>query len=926
MIALAILGATLFIQREREVFQRGAADRIRALVTALDAELNGHIEALTTLSSSVHLEKDNLRAFHEDALRVLKSQPDWFNIHLALPSGRQVVNALRPFGLPLNDVAERPSFDRVLQTKQRVVGDMVRGPLSGLYQFAVRVPVLRNGTVRYVVSAVIKTEVVDRLLSPQQLRHDWVGGVLDRNNRIVARTLAPKESVGQLASDSLRAARTRAPEGWFRGSTREGQEVYASYSHSQFSGWVVALGIPATAVEAAERATIWIAMTGIATATLLALLLALAMSSRLSAPIVFLASAARTMGHGERPYLSGDSEIEEIGYLAKALEDAATATRAREETQGRLAAIVDSSRDAIISYSLDGIVLTWNHGAEQLFGYSVEESRGRHISFIVPPERASEREQVFSAVSRGESRELETIRVKKNGSRVEVALSLSPIRNASGEVVGISAAMRDITARRRAAERLRETAEALREADRRKDEFIATLSHELRNPLGPIRNAVRILKTPNCPEATLNWCRDVIDQQVAYMARLLEDLLDVSRITRDKLELRKEIVALDAIIRNAVEISRPFIEENAHTIAVDLPAEPVCVDGDPARLTQVFVNLLNNAAKYMERGGHIGVSARLASSSETCGAPAEEAVPDKEVMVSIKDSGIGIPADLLPHIFEVFFQADSSIERRQGGLGIGLTLARSLIELHGGRVEAKSAGAGKGSEFIVRLPLARDGLSDNLAQNTAPPIKPAGHVRRVLVIEDGIAQAKTLAMLLEVMGCRTRVARDGMSALAVAEEFLPDLALIDIGLPGLTGYEVARRMRLIKGLENIVLIAQTGWGREEDREQSWHAGFDYHLTKPIDHQLLEKILMETALPELNRTGEKSREFYKDYIVTSRATYDAASKSWMPVVALSWRQGRDFHLHKLNASRTFDVEAEAIAEGFVMGRHWVDQQL
>jgi signal transduction histidine kinase/ActR/RegA family two-component response regulator len=457
--------------------------------------------------------------------------------------------------------------------------------------------------------------------------------------------------------------------------------------------------------------------------------------------------------------------------------------------------------------------------------------------------------------------------LRHDGEYRWIADSGVPFYGPNGDFTGYIGSAMDITERRH-------VQEALYEADRRKDEFLATLSHELRNPIAPIRNAVQVLKTIDPAEPRLEWCRNVIDQQIAYMARLMEDLLDVSRITRDKLELRKQIIELREVIRTAVATSGPPIEAAGHKLVVILPPENMPVNADSTRLAQVFVNILNNAAKYMEKGGQIWLGAKvipavtsertfsslspetagdsaplppLAARAETLPAIAQVAGKGngtaKEVIVSIKDTGIGISAALLPRIFDMFTQADASHEHSRGGLGIGLTLARHLINLHGGSIEANSEGVGKGSEFIVRLPLAEPcrELREYRAQAPAPARK--SHVlKRILVIDDVHVQATSMAMLLEIMGFEVRIARDGPSALARVQEFLPDAALIDIGLPGMNGYDLARRIRALPQLKGIVLIAQTGWGRDMDRERSREAGFNYHLTKPIDHQLLEKIL------------------------------------------------------------------------------------
>ena len=356
-----------------------------------------------------------------------------------------------------------------------------------------------------------------------------------------------------------------------------------------------------------------------------------------------------------------------------------------EQAAASLAAIVDSSDDAIISKDLNGIITSWNEGAERLFGYSAEEAIGQSITMLIPPDRRDEEPEILSRLRRGERVDhFDTIRIRKDGSRFRF-----PSRFRRSETAAAaSSAHRRSPATSPSASR---SEAALKEADRRKDEFLATLAHELRNPLAPIRNAVQILKAKGPPDPELQWGRDVIDRQVQVMARLLDDLLDVSRISRNKLELRKERVELATVVEAALETSRPLIEAGGHELTVTLPPEPIHLDADPVRLAQVFANLLNNAAKYTEEGGRIWLTAERQGS---------------DVIVSVKDNGIGIVAEMLPRIFEIFAQSPRASTRSQGGLGIGLSLVKGLVELHGGSIEAHSEGADRGSEFVVRLPVA----------------------------------------------------------------------------------------------------------------------------------------------------------------------------------------------------------------------------
>ncbi len=366
--------------------------------------------------------------------------------------------------------------------------------------------------------------------------------------------------------------------------------------------------------------------------------------------------------------------------------------------------------------------------------------------------------------------------------------------------------------------------QALKEADRRKDEFLAVLAHELRNPLAPVRNAIEILRATASTSPQLQWTHDVIDRQVRQLSRLVDDLLDVSRITSGKIELRRERVQLSAAVRIALEACRPLIERGGHELTVRTPRHPVWLDADLARVAQVLSNLLNNAAKYTRSGGHIWLTA------ERSGGMA---------VVRVRDNGLGIDPSMLTRIFDMFTQAGGSGAHSQGGLGIGLTLVRRLVELHGGCVEAHSDGIGRGSEFVVRLPVSPVDAANDPQVKDAPG-EPQ-QKRRILVVDDNRDAADSLCMLLKARGHEVRVAYDGLEAVGAAVAFRPDVVLLDIGLPKLSGNEAARRIREARG-DEVLLIAVTGWGQEEDRRRALESGFDHHLTKPVDPAEITRII------------------------------------------------------------------------------------
>jgi PAS domain S-box-containing protein len=398
-----------------------------------------------------------------------------------------------------------------------------------------------------------------------------------------------------------------------------------------------------------------------------------------------------------------------------------------------------------------------------------------------------------------------------------------PITNEDGIVLRWFGSNTDITEQRK-------MAAELAEADRRKNEFLATLAHELRNPLAPIRTGLQVLEAHDIDEHAVARARTMMNRQLSHLVRLVDDLMDVSRITSGKIELRKEPVQLAVVVHSAIETSRPLIEQMAHKLDIVLPEQPIVLNADLTRLAQVFMNLLNNAAKYSDAGGHIQL---IAERSGT------------DLVASVKDNGIGIAPEHLPHIFDMFSQVDRSLEKSQGGLGIGLTLVRRLVELHGGTIEARSSGLNMGSEFVVRLPIVTDAF-------TAEPAVAKTEVSlasslRILVVDDNQDGADLLADMLESMGNEIRVAYDGEEAVVATAEFRPDVVLLDLGLPKLNGYEACRRIRAQPGGKQMIMIAQTGWGQVEDRQRTSEAGFDHHMVKPLDPKALRKLLADIQL-------------------------------------------------------------------------------
>jgi PAS domain S-box-containing protein len=543
------------------------------------------------------------------------------------------------------------------------------------------------------------------------------------------------------------------------------------------------------------------------------------------------------------------------------------------ESEERFRQLVQGARDyAIFLLDASGRVTTWNEGAQRIKGYAIHEILGEHFSRFYPDEavRNGWPDKELRMATEAGSFEDEGWRVRKDGSQFWANVVITALRDDEGHLRGFSKITRDLTERRKAEQalrvahrdlerrvddrttdltrlndtlrsevdrrvlleaNLRDRVVQLREADRQKNDFLATLAHELRNPLAPIRNATELMRRAENDPRMISRAQGVIERQVSQMVRLIDDLLDLSRITRGRIELRLEPVDLRSVVKSGVETSRPLIEERGHQLAVNLPDDPVLVNVDPVRVSQVIANLLNNAAKFTHPGGRIAIQVER---------------DGDRVVLGITDNGIGIESDVLSRIFEPFAQRGAQ-EFAQGGLGIGLSIVERLVKLHGGEIEARSNGPGQGSQFLVRLPLDSSPAVDPgrplTNQETEDPER-----TRILVVDDNREAAETLALILQMGGNVVETAHDGLEALSRGESFRPNVVLLDLGMPRMNGYETARQMREREwGLE-ATLVALTGWGQESDRQRTHEAGFALHLVKPVD-----AIELERAIARLRRT-------------------------------------------------------------------------
>ena len=522
-----------------------------------------------------------------------------------------------------------------------------------------------------------------------------------------------------------------------------------------------------------------------------------------------------------QPHLARDAELRILDLVvsqATYLIERFQAEEALRRSERLFAALFEQAACGIASVGVDERISLVNDRFCEILGRTREELLSKRIRDVTHPDDASPSVELFRAAQQdGRPYTMEKRYVRPDGSIVWATIDVSPLGDEHGANMATMGICQDVTQRK-------QVEEALRESDRRKDEFLATLAHELRNPLSPIVNGLELLAGQGRDPAFFDDIHGILTRQAQHMVRLVDDLLDVSRITRGKIELRRSRVNLATIVASAVETARPVIDKGRHALTLRLPEQPLLVDADPSRLSQVLSNLLNNAAKYMEAGGEIAVSA---------------AREGDEAVLRVVDRGIGIPRQLLERIFDLFTQADPSMERSHSGLGIGLTIAKRLVEMHGGTIEARSAGANRGSEFVVRLP---ECTTEDLAHVGTADLEPAAVPRRVLVIDDNRSVLKSMCLLLERLGHEVRGASDGRTGVALGAELLPDVVLLDLAMPQFSGFETARLVREQPWGRDVVLVALTGWGQEEYRRRTTQAGFDHHFVKPIDGRQLQALL------------------------------------------------------------------------------------
>jgi len=755
LLLVAVVLAIVLVHEQRKSTERALQESAQGLAQALDAELGRSFAALETLSRSSALRRGDLEAFYAVAGEVREALGVWDNILLLSPQADHLLNLRRPFGAPLPPVPQPEGTLTAAQTQKPYVSNVLKGRVETDWLMYIAYPAIHGGEVKYVIGATMSYRYWTRWLV-ERAPGGMTAGIVDRNHRLLARTEDAERVVGQPVQAYYRDALVASGgKGLVRGESVFGTDVVTAFERSAQSGWHVNVFTSGAKLDAPMRRVAAAVSLAVAAALLIAIWLSSTRARRIE------------RAHRQSQALLAESE-EKFRTIAHAAPAIVWVTGAH------------------------GIVFI-NERWHELTGQTTAQALGQGWSARVHPEDEARLRPLRERSRRtGEPYEGEIRYRARDGQYRWHVFRALPGHGAGGEQwFGVAVDVHDA----------RLAQEALKDADRRKDEFLATLAHELRNPLAPIRNALRLLRgRPGDPEVG-RAAHELMDRQVGHMVRLIDDLLDVSRITRGRLELRREPVELAQVVEQALETSRPHVTQQ---LTVSLPSEPVHLDADPVRLAQVFANLLNNAAKYTARTGRIALTARLEGA---------------QVAVCVKDDGIGIPPEHLPRLFRMFSQASSALERSQGGLGIGLALARSLVELHGGTIEARSDGPGKGSEFIVRLPVI-------VAPDPAalPPAQPApayrGAVRRVLVVDDVEDSRSSMATLLRLDGHEVDAAADGLQAVEKAEAFKPDLILLDLGLPNLDGIEACRLIRRKPWGRGVVIVALTGWGQDEDRART----------------------------------------------------------------------------------------------------------
>ena len=880
VVVFATVVVILLWRHDRDATEARLRNTARALALAVDREAMSTVTTLNALASSEHLDRPDLRAFHATARRALESQrgAGWLTVLLISRDGDQILDAARPFGAPLPRTIAPQELAEVAATGRPAVSGLVTGTALDRPLVSVRVPVTRDGVTRYVLAASIDPDTFGALLRQQKIPPDWLSSVFDARGLTVARTVAPERFVGLPAGQHILDAMKQAEDGWMRAVTRDDRTVYAAYSRAPFAGWTVTFSVPAELIDAPLQRSLITLIVGGALLTLLGVILAAGLSRRLATPIAELARSAAALGRGEAPTRVG-GHVDEVREVAEALERAGEDRRRAEIALRQESSVLDAMNRAgrALSAELDlqKVVQAVTDAATAVSGaafgaffYNVIDARGESFMLYaisgVPRETFASfpmprNTEIFAPTFRGDGPiRLDDVRKDprycKSGphfgmpsGHLPVASYLAvPVVSRSGEVigglffghpeparfgareeqvvVGLAAQAAIAVDNARLYEKEQQARFEAEGANRTKDEFLATLSHELRTPLNAILGWARMLQGGGLAQDARDKALSVIVRNATVQSQLIEDLLDVSRIVSGKLKLEARPVMPAPVVEAAVDTVRPAAEAKGVRLqqVLDPAAGPVL--GDPERLQQVVWNLLSNAVKFTPRGGRVHASVRRISS---------------HVEIVVSDTGPGIPAALLPVIFDRFRQADSSSRRAHGGLGIGLALVRHLVEMHGGTVEAYSPGRDQGSTFTVKLPLLihvdaqRETRVHPRAGGAVPGVSGGAlDGLKILVVDDERDALELFSTVLAGAGAEARPAASAAEALGILAEWTADVIVSDIEMPGQDGFALIRALRA--GGSTTPAVAVTAYGRLEDRVRTLDAGFQMHIVKPVE--------------------------------------------------------------------------------------------
>jgi len=827
-LALSISG------ERRHAVERELQDTARGLAAAVDRELNNTVGTLKILSGSRNLERRDFSLFYGDARRRVETQRGWMAVTLAEPDGRHILNSFIPYGDPPEPVGERESFARAVSSGLPAVSGVQVGPRSGDPAYLVRLPVFRDVALLYVLSAAVSPGSLRDILAEQKLPKEWSASLVDAHGRVLAQYPGHAEAVGRRSALAVTAGGDMKGPGWHQGADAQGRAVYFAKARMGTAGWTAVVAVPTAVVENPFWRSLGTVVMGGVGFLLLSVLAATILGRRITRPLRALSASAYDLCSG-RMTTHPLSPVSEIHAMADALLNAgfqrAEGERTLRDREQRLSAIVDRTIAGIAQVDLEGRFTLANNRLCEMVGRPREEVLVSRLDQFISPEDSPEGRRLLTDITEsGRSQTREVRLLRPDGTTVWASVSVSSI-SANGQPAFAIVVALDITDRKRAEaersellERERRARADAERANRAKDEFLATLSHELRTPLNALRLWAGVLRQRPLDQDTLARGIDTIDRNAALQAQLIDDLLDISRIASGKLRLELGPIELQAVIESAVETVRATAEGKHLTLARALDPDVGPVLGDATRLQQVMWNLLSNALKFTPVGGRIEVRLRRR------GADAE---------VTIQDTGQGIAPALLPHIFDRFRQGDSSSTRPQGGLGLGLAIARQLMELHHGTIRAESSGEGRGSTFVLTLPLTSDTRAWPRGSTALELAVPGAEVLRdlvVLVVDDDADAREALAVSLARLGARVSTAASVSEAMAEAARRWPHVLVSDIGMPGEDGISLIGRVRRLEAERGgrVRAVALTAYAGEEDRRRIIGAGYDLHVPKPVN--------------------------------------------------------------------------------------------